>query len=321
MSESPTVETYLKSFRSSYRRAARTDEHRPSVLNPADYEEVGDFDLHAEDGYMWVTPEARGVEPYEDGPFANRGACDHCGQRIRYGVLFHHKPSDKLVAVGLTCAHTLNMSSRTEKEIKAKAEQARLVRAIEAWANESPDNMAALDYFNKRRDAESAYRDAMAEWNDRGNPGPAPRAPRYNDFVDDVARKLRRYGSLSEKQVAAVLKSKERDEEFEARRQAEEEALKTAPALADGRYEIEGTVISVKWVEGFSTGWDGRSLDTKKMLVKMDDGNKVFGTVPSAILEADKGTRVKFTAKVEPKEEHFGFFSRPTKPEIIEASE
>lgn len=122
--------------------------------------------------------------------------------------------------------------------------------------------------------------------------------PRETYFRADLASKLYRFGSLSDAQIAAVQKGLDR-----AKAEAEQKAA--AGPLAEGRYEIEGEVVSVKWV-------DSQYGSTRKILVKLDCGNKVFGTSPRA-LDAGRGDRVTFTATVERSNDdpHFGFFSRP----------
>jgi hypothetical protein len=67
-----------------------------------------------------------------------------------------------------------------------------------------------------------------------------------------------------------------------------------------------------------------------KMLIKEDDGNKVWGTMPELIVsyvlarpisyDDIRGMRVRFNASVEQSrnDEHFGFYKRPTKPEILQ---
>jgi hypothetical protein len=304
-------------------RMTRTDLHRPSVLDPADYECVGDFDAHAEEGYEYLDPNYADRE--YSGDHAYTGRCGHCGQSIRYGAIFYHAPTDTLVSVGLRCASTLGLKSISEKEIRAKGEAAARRKKVEEWAAESSDNAAALAYLTQVAEDDAADRDAMGAWNDlydeighkldwdhkaiRAEMPPQPKPKRrYNEFIADVGHKLLRYGGLSEKQVAAVLKNRDREAEFAAKREAEAAKLADAPALAEGRYEIEGDVVSVKSGENDYGFW-------MKMLVKMDDGNKVYGTVPSALGSPEKGERVQFTAKVDrsPDDEHFGFFSRPTK--------
>ena len=63
------------------------------------------------------------------------------------------------------------------------------------------------------------------------------------------------------------------------------------------------------------------------MLVEFDDGNRVWGTVPKALFTGEtsgpEGRRVVFTAKVERSgdDEHFGFFSRPSKAQFLDKEE
>jgi hypothetical protein len=82
----------------------------------------------------------------------------------------------------------------------------------------------------------------------------------------------------------------------------------TRPALEEGRQKLVGTVKSTKTVPGYMGGI------TYKMLVELENGNRVYGTIPGSI-SGDVGNTVEFMAKVTPSEDdtHFGFFSRPTK--------
>lgn len=117
--------------------------------------------------------------------------------------------------------------------------------------------------------------------------------------------------TLSEKQVAVVAAAIARHEGFQARRAAEAALLVDVPA---GRAEIEGEVLSIKHTE-FEYRF-GSALQTK-ILVKCN-GFKVFGTAPASIVaDVAKGSRVRFTATLQPKERGFGFFSRPTGGEIV----
>ncbi len=91
----------------------------------------------------------------------------------------------------------------------------------------------------------------------------------------------------------------------------------------DGRFLIEGKVLSTKWKDNpfaprprFSGGWIGSANDaTLKMTVALPDGNRLWGTVPAALFEAVEGgaKEVRFTAKVRASDtdENFGFFSFP----------
>ena len=77
-------------------------------------------------------------------------------------------------------------------------------------------------------------------------------------------------------------------------------------------------MISTKWVHSdFGGSYYHPGSEILKMLVELEDGNRVFGSVPTALLEIDGGNGVgqgskTFTGTVEPSKDdlHFGFFSR-----------
>lgn len=122
------------------------------------------------------------------------------------------------------------------------------------------------------------------------------------DFLRSLAEQVARKGDLSDRQIDALA---------DAMTRYRDETTVHAPAepLTAGRRELAGSIVSFKWVEGYYG-------DTLKMLVRLDDGNKVFGTVPASLDDdAEPGDQITFTAKVEPSRDdpHFGFFSRPTK--------
>lgn len=137
--------------------------------------------------------------------------------------------------------------------------------------------------------------------------------------MTDMAQKLRRYGSLSVRQLnffRKLIDQVKDGEDRESRRKSSEERYQaTNPQdVAKGRYEMTGRVLSVKMVE--SPQWG----PTEKMLVLTDNGFKVWGTTPrindedGRFISLSRGDRVRFTARVEPSDDaKFGFFSRPSK--------
>lgn len=291
-------------------KMTRTDTHSPKHFEPSEYREVGYFDNHHEDGGCWMDHSAFDAETVAnfEGNYESRGKCDHCGAGpLRYGVVFLHVPTNELVVTGTICAARLNLASRSDFERRQLLELAVRKAKRARWAAESEDNAQAAAILEAVLETEGQWRDAneAAYMNGTRNTVQAP-----NSFLLDVAFKFRRYGSLSEAQVAAVIKSAARDAEFAARRAAEAEALAAAPELAEGRYELTGKVLSTKWQDNDFGG-------SLKMLVQLPEGNKVWGTVPSAI-NPSKGDTVTFTAKVERSRDdaHFGFFSRPTKAAV-----
>ena len=84
--------------------------------------------------------------------------------------------------------------------------------------------------------------------------------------------------------------------------------------LEDGRQWLEGKVLSVK-------EYDGDYGTVRKMLVLLNDNNKVYGSVPSNVWDIDRGEYVKFSAMVQKKERGFYLYSRPTKAVRIDAPE
>jgi hypothetical protein len=77
-----------------------------------------------------------------------------------------------------------------------------------------------------------------------------------------------------------------------------------------GRVTLEGVVTSQKQV---SSEWG----DVYKMIVDCG-AYRVWGTVPSNIA-VGLGDRIRLTATVQPKELGFGFYSRPSKAEVLPA--
>ena len=114
-------------------------------------------------------------------------------------------------------------------------------------------------------------------------------------------------GFLTEGQLAAVVPAIERLEAREAAKRP----------VQEGRYEIQGSIVSTKWQESPF----GYGNSTLKMLVEVD-GFKVWGSVPRGFDgPLERGDRVAFTATVEKSQddESFGFFKRPTKARRLES--
>lgn len=125
-----------------------------------------------------------------------------------------------------------------------------------------------------------------------------------NGIALDIARKVAEFGSLTEKQEAFLVK-------------LHAQSLEPIPVVAEcpsGRLTITGELVSSKLVHS-------RFGAVTKILVKADEGFKVWGSYPAGLDGAGKGARVTFTATVEPSEDdrHFGFFSRPTNAEALYA--
>lgn len=257
----------------------RTDDLRPSVINPEDFE-VADWpnSFHDLEG--------------------ERQPCDMCGHACRYVVGFRRLSTNDLIWVGQDCAQYLDSDNRVVYEMKKwRTRLANLKKREEEQAE-----------WLARRTAMRETDSDVAEWLEQLD---LSKEGTMYAFLYDMVHSYNKWGSLTEKQISAVRNIKVKREEFEAKKAAEP---KPKVAVEEGRYFIEGEVLSTRWDTNEYTGGH-----TKKMLVVMDDGNKVWGTVPNNILDVEKGDRVLFSAKVtrNKEDEHFGYYSRPTKAERI----
>lgn len=131
-------------------------------------------------------------------------------------------------------------------------------------------------------------------------------------FLADMQRAIQRFGALTPNQTAAVKKWQAGMAKREEIAKQEQEATRDAPELAEGRRTLQGEILSTKW-------HDGNYGMTPKMVIRLADGNKVWGTI-SAELEntvddigelVGKQVSLSATVKRSDKDPHFGFFSRP----------
>lgn len=285
--------------------STRTDVHRPSALVTEDYEFVacGYYGTAGDPGYSPLAHEASYL--IDEGwklAGVSGGGCDHCGARLTYYAILKHVPTHTLIRVGETCLG--NRFERSSSEFHALRKQAELDRAAQRVKK-----TRALFFAVHAPDAETVY-----EWCDErvcnGEYG-------WEGMRHRFVSKINREGETSEKFLRAMMRDMARTERRDAERAERDriEAENSAPVV-EGRGPVEGVVLGTRWQES-DFG------DTKKMLVRDDRGFKLWGTVPSAILEVAKGDRVRFTAKAEKSQddETFGFYSRPTKAEVLASAD
>jgi hypothetical protein len=285
---------------------ARSDIHRPSApeFDPEAYQFYGVFDTRPEPGsYGMAEVAARreAVDRLIERGFrfgaGSSGQCGHCGARIRYAALMVREDAKQFIFVGETCLDGRFEMTKAEFSAKRKA--------------------AALDSERiKREKATAAF---FAEHPEVAWLAEPETVEVLNDsFIEDLAFKAKRYGSLSTKQIAAAQVARERATK-RAAEMVEREATKAALVAAgvkvpdEGRIQVAGKVLSAKWVENDFGG-------SVKLLVESDAGWKVWGTAPSSIaVEVEAGDRVEFMATVEPSSDDplFGFYKRPTKAQIL----
>ena len=219
--------------------------------------------------------------------------CTHCGAALLSGAVYEHDSGEHVI-IGRTCAGRLDFDSAGEIQAAHQANRMYLaglrkaIRRSERWSVE-------IRFLEAARDDES-----MGDW-ERG-------------IAEDMLRKLSKYGSLSDKQIEfihrIVREYPEKVSKLKAREEAEAVRKATAPDWESGRYPIEGTVLSIKYVD---SAW-GVAV---KCLIQLEDGRRCWGSVPSS-LEVDKGDEVAITASFTPSPDDtkFAFFKRPTTTKV-----
>lgn len=299
----------------TYNGNNRSDVHRPLDFNPTDYVAIKFWDT--EPPYP-IIPDTGGFLPasynlavawYHEQVAAVRaefggeipGNCDHCGAHVRYCWSVKHLPTGKTLCMGDDCVHHRLGITRDEfriKELKkiteAAASNAKRIVELAEWAAKNADVVTFLT--GREQD-------------------------RFN-FYQEMARQMQSR-ALSQGQTAAIRRLMARQDEFDARereyvarKKAEADALAAAPLAPEGAQTVRGKILNVKIAE---TDF-GRQF---KMLVQVQDGNKVYGTAPAGLwntsdeYEQMRGAEIEFTATFTRKEEHFSFFSRPRKARRI----
>lgn len=276
----------------------RTDVHRPSAIVPADYRFVGFEYLKTEPGevgtILFNRERIRADMELTGGKYSRHehgGNCHICGAHCVYTALFHHKPTNTYVRCGLECTDKLDSSidgTEFRKRVGKGLEAVAGKRKAEALLNATGLGAGWTLYTS---DTAGAGREEL--------------------IVVDMVGRLVKYGSLSDNQLAfmrRLIDTIANRETVAVQRAAEREAAADLP-VSEARVAIEGEVVSVR-TNDFGT----------KMLVRHDTGWKVWGSVPSSIVgTVARGQRVRFQAVIRPSNDDakFGFFSRPTKAEIL----
>jgi hypothetical protein len=224
--------------------------------------------------------------------------CECCGHKIKYAAIAKHLPTGSVVALGRKCASNIealkNFGSLIENASIALSQRILCDNREKQFRNLHPEACEALD------------------WAKLG----------FSRIGSDLLEKLRRFGSLSDKQISFLISLYHRDV---ANR-------KSATAIVPtGKASVEGTILSVKTSQ--TQGKYGKFKFV--VLVDIGGGVKAWGKAKGewshhAILGATpigdaplqkKGDRVKFTATFEPskKDPLFGFFKRPSKWEVLQS--
>lgn len=257
--------------------------------------------------YRLLGMERKVYQASPESPVQPGGCCDYCSQGIHY-QFFVGSADGKRFKVGSDCigrvydtgAPIVRQADRLLKAEKRRQKAAARQAALAAREAQNAGTAEAWLQANGLAGAWAIYS------------GPASTA--YEErTIADIVGKLVRYGSITERTAdyarALLAKIPERATR-EAAKAAEEAAAQPLPAA--GRYTIRGEVLKIKCTDG--------PFPAVKMLVKAEQGWKVWGRLPAALDAIEAGVTVEFSAAIEPSHDDpkFGFFSRPTKARVIE---
>lgn len=327
---------------------ARTDIHRTSEVNPADYdyvtvqyygpnEQLQDYFRDRINRHMSQTGGT--WSDHEHG-----GDCHICGARFIYGVVFYHHPSNSYIVTGGDCAEKMQMlkagdkrsMQRSLKELKGKVSRhKRVSRGIDfvKATLETRDKSHLWEMYellkpitdvsvNKSTlEGEHAIRVALHMCNvPSDDMGMQQLQKAENLLMPDVSlfrniiSECINMSSMSDRQLeflgTLLERITSRWEKEEEKRLAREAKRRKGVQCPKGRIQLTGKVLSTKVT-------DTQFGPVTKMLLEEERGFRVWGTASG---DAKRGDTVTFRGTVTPSvdDDLFGFFSRPYGLEVVE---
>lgn len=239
--------------------------------------------------------------------------CDCCGHSLKYTCIVEHISTGGFFRIGRDCFSNIECLQQHAKWVSLNSDRAvaRVAAANKAVRERKAGDVREAKFFAERADLAPAFEFAK-------NPPVAESHPSYYKIsygvatLNDIRQRIRRKGALSDKQLALVgkLYSESLAKLDQDRVRAEQVAAAVANGLRapEGRAAVEGTVVSTKWVENDFGG-------AYKCLVDFGNGTRAYGTLPASADNAERGSKVSFTAtfEVSAKDPLFAFYKRPTK--------
>jgi len=301
--------------------ANRQDVHKPSAINPEDYEYVALEHVKIEGlgDCEYAMAERRALTAHMNrtggkwSGHAHGGNCMICGAWMIYSVAFYHRPTNTYVRTGHQCAEKLEWSDPNAfKAYKTACKAALANRAGQAKAEQVLRDQGL---------SETAWTIYKA-WTLETDMGDFQLNRNYRT-ISDIVAKLVKWGSVSEKAMAYLKRLTEEVDNWEEIQAKKEASKALIPDVPEGRQVMTGYILSVKIREDQYTG----EFLGYKMLVETDQGYKVWGTLPNNLFQASGyrhlkaiGRKVTFrgTNTKSRDDRTFGFFSRPSNAKFLD---
>ena len=215
---------------------ARSDIHRPSVINPAEYEFVAvKYIGSSEKGEEISLGSAQIIGEHirsTGGKYSSHehgGTCHVCGAMAMYLAVWHHEPTNTYICTGEDCAQKMDLHGADFQRVRDQ------VRRDKAFTT-----------GKARAQKELAERNLSAAW-DIYSANVRDDYRYEEDTISDIVSKLVQYGSLSDKQwdFIARLFDKIAEREVVAQRRAAEAANSQWIGTVGERMVIEATITFV----------------------------------------------------------------------------
>lgn len=201
----------------------RTDIHRPSVINPEEYEFVAMSGGHccSLDDALYMKEERQRLWDHMETTGAifsehdHGGTCYVCGAWAKLMAIYYHKSTNSYIKVGETCSDKMSVGLA----INFNAARRSINDAKKAHAGKRKAQITLNELT-----LEKAY-EIFSTVN-------SYTCPKEESLVFDVVSKLVRYGNISEKQVdflKKLLYQIENREEIKKQRELEKELAKALP--------------------------------------------------------------------------------------------
>jgi hypothetical protein len=285
---------------------ARTDAHRPSAINPEDYDFVACdyYDPWAAQMFMHERKFFRDHMERTVGKFAtkhNSGTCHVCGAAAMYVAKYHHRPSNSYIVTGMDCAEKMDFGGTGSfKAFKAKVSHERKIMKGKAVAHEV---LALLGMSDAYRVYEAgSYQEG--KW------------LREESIICEMVMNLVKYGKWSEKQ-AEFCRKLLGDIASRPQREAERAAQKEAEAAASNYVGNVGDRLSFDLVVQFVSSFETQFGIMHVHVMKDDAGNVI---VYKGNRIAAKDEKVSLKATVKDHKEYKGVKQTVIcRPKIVEA--
>lgn len=314
-------------------RIERTDIHRPSAIIPSDYQFVAVEFIKLEGTNLgdasFIIAERLRIQQHMErtgGTYAaheHGGNCMICGAWAIYTMLFYHEKTNSYIRTGQDCAQKLEMSADHGAMNKFRA-QVREALAAHAGKRKALA-LLQLHGIEAAWDVQYSPVDGQGMSDEEFRKAWARNPQREERIIRDIVERLIKYGSISEKQVNYTRKLLQaissREERLYAQALEENHVRDTAAPWVAGRQDVSGNIVSARFVDYEYAQMAHIQPTALKILLKRDDGAKLWVSLPSRmwtasdVVEQVRGARIeglRVTVKLSDKDPIFAFGSRPS---------